>query len=58
MKIDSDDRQGDRYVVLGHLQRGGTPTSYDREACHATGGKAVECLISQEVREDGGAPAA
>jgi phosphofructokinase-like protein len=37
-----------RYVVLGHLQRGGTPTSYDRVLATRLGGKAVECLINQE----------
>jgi 6-phosphofructokinase 1 len=35
-------------VVLGHLQRGGTPTSYDRVLATRLGGKAVECLINQE----------
>ena len=33
-----------RFVVLGHLQRGGTPTSYDRILATRFGGKAVECL--------------
>ncbi len=33
-----------RYVVLGHLQRGGTPTSHDRNLATRFGGKAVECL--------------
>jgi phosphofructokinase-like protein len=37
-----------RYVVLGHLQRGGTPTSYDRVLATRLGGKAVECLINKE----------
>ena len=37
-----------RYVVLGHLQRGGTPTSYDRVLATRLGGKAVECLVNQE----------
>ena len=37
-----------RYVVLGHLQRGGTPTSYDRVLATRFGGKAVECLRSGE----------
>ena len=35
-----------RYVVLGHLQRGGTPTSYDRVLATRFGGKAVECLVN------------
>jgi len=37
-----------RYVVLGHLQRGGTPTSYDRVLATRLGGRAVECLIDGE----------
>jgi 6-phosphofructokinase 1 len=34
-----------RYVVLGHLQRGGTPTSHDRNLATRFGGKAVECIL-------------
>ncbi len=34
-----------RFVVLGHLQRGGTPTSYDRVLATRFGAKAVECLL-------------
>ncbi len=37
-----------RYVVLGHLQRGGTPTSYDRVLATRLGGKAVECITGGE----------
>jgi 6-phosphofructokinase 1 len=37
-----------RYVVLGHLQRGGTPTSYDRVLATRLGGKAVECVLNNE----------
>jgi phosphofructokinase-like protein len=33
-----------RYVVLGHLQRGGTPTAFDRTLATRFGGKAVEML--------------
>jgi phosphofructokinase-like protein len=33
-----------RYVVLGHLQRGGAPTSFDRVLATRFGGKAVELL--------------
>lgn len=36
-----------RYVVLGHLQRGGIPTNIDRVLCTMFGAKAVE-LIEQE----------
>jgi ATP-dependent phosphofructokinase / diphosphate-dependent phosphofructokinase len=35
-----------RYVVLGHLQRGGTPTSHDRMLATRFGGKAVECVLN------------
>jgi 6-phosphofructokinase 1 len=34
-----------RYVVLGHLQRGGTPTAFDRTLATRFGGKAVELLL-------------
>jgi 6-phosphofructokinase 1 len=34
-----------RYVVLGHLQRGGPPTSFDRVLATRFGGKAVECVL-------------
>ena len=33
-----------RYVVLGHLQRGGTPTAFDRTLATRFGGMAVELL--------------
>jgi 6-phosphofructokinase 1 len=37
-----------RYVVLGHLQRGGTPTSFDRDLATRFAGKAVECVLKGE----------
>ncbi len=37
-----------RYVVLGHLQRGGTPTTYDRVLATRFGGKAVDCVLLGE----------
>jgi len=37
-----------RYVVLGHLQRGGAPTAFDRVLATRFGGKAVE-LLTQGV---------
>jgi 6-phosphofructokinase 1 len=37
-----------RYVVLGHLQRGGSPTSFDRDLATRFGGKAVECIMRGE----------
>lgn len=35
-----------RYVVLGHLQRGGVPTAFDRTLATRFGGKAVELLVN------------
>ncbi|ADL07632.1 6-phosphofructokinase [Thermosediminibacter oceani] len=35
-----------RIIVLGHLQRGGTPTAFDRILASQMGGKAVELLKS------------
>src|SRR4029453_1720497 len=37
-----------RYVVLGHLQRGGAPTAFDRVLATRFGGKAVE-LVRRSV---------
>jgi phosphofructokinase-like protein len=37
-----------RTVVLGHLQRGGSPTSFDRVLATRFGGKAVELLMQGE----------
>jgi 6-phosphofructokinase 1 len=34
-----------RYVVLGHIQRGGTPTAPDRILATAVGAAAVKCLL-------------
>ena len=34
-----------RYVVLGHLQRGGAPTAFDRVLATRFGGKAVELIL-------------
>ena len=34
-----------RYVVLGHLQRGGQPTAFDRVLATRFGGKAVELIL-------------
>ena len=34
-----------RCTVLGHIQRGGTPTAYDRILCSRYGKKAVEALM-------------
>ena len=35
-------------MVLGHLQRGGAPTSFDRILATRFGAKAVECLMRGE----------
>jgi 6-phosphofructokinase 1 len=35
-----------RHVVLGHLQRGGEPTAFDRTLATRLGGKAVELLLA------------
>lgn len=35
-----------RVIVLGHLQRGGTPTAFDRIMASRMGGKAVELLLN------------
>ena len=37
-----------RTVVLGHLQRGGSPTSFDRVLATRFGGAAVDVLLSGE----------
>jgi len=37
-----------RSVVLGHLQRGGAPTSFDRTLATRFGGKAVELVLQGE----------
>jgi 6-phosphofructokinase 1 len=37
-----------RTVVLGHLQRGGSPTAFDRVLATRFGGKAVELLLKGE----------
>jgi 6-phosphofructokinase 1 len=37
-----------RTVVLGHLQRGGSPTHFDRVLCTALGARAVEMLAEQQ----------
>jgi 6-phosphofructokinase 1 len=37
-----------RHVVLGHLQRGGAPTAFDRTLATRFGGKAVELVKRRE----------
>jgi ATP-dependent phosphofructokinase / diphosphate-dependent phosphofructokinase len=38
-----------RYVVLGHLQRGGTPTAFDRTLATRFGGMAVRLILRGET---------
>jgi 6-phosphofructokinase 1 len=38
-----------RYVVLGHLQRGGAPTSFDRVLATRFGSRAVELLLEGQA---------
>ncbi len=37
-----------RVTILGHLQRGGTPTAFDRVLASRLGGKAVDLLLEDE----------
>ena len=37
-----------RYVVLGHLQRGGAPTSFDRMLATRFGARAVELILDRQ----------
>ena len=47
-----------RSVVLGHLQRGGAPTSFDRILATRFGARAVELLHGGQVRSHGRVPSA
>jgi len=38
-----------RYTILGHIQRGGSPTVYDRVMASRMGGKAIEALKEGRV---------
>lgn len=40
-----------RIVVLGHIQRGGTPTFFDRKLATLMGNKAVEMLLNSETEK-------
>ncbi len=44
-ELEARTKKESRYVVLGHLQRGGMPTSFDRTLATRFGGKAVELLM-------------
>ena len=45
-----------RACVLGHLQRGGSPTNFDRALCSIFGAEAVELIAAGKYRADGGLP--
>ncbi len=45
-----------RVTVLGHVQRGGTPTPRDRVLATRYGLKAADLVLAGRVRADGGAP--
>jgi 6-phosphofructokinase 1 len=45
-ELEARTKKETRYVVLGHLQRGGAPTAFDRTLATRFGGKAVELLVS------------
>ena len=47
-----------RSLVLGHLQRGGMPTGYDRLLAARFGGAAVEAVENEGVGSHGGASVA
>lgn len=40
-----------RVTILGHIQRGGSPTAFDRVLAARMGAKAVECLAAGETRK-------
>jgi 6-phosphofructokinase 1 len=44
-EIEELTRKETRYVVLGHLQRGGAPTSFDRTLATRFGARAVELVL-------------
>lgn len=47
-KLDSIDNFHVRVTVLGHVQRGGSPTARDRVLASRFGAKAVDCLINNQ----------
>ncbi|NPV66947.1 MAG: 6-phosphofructokinase [Anaerolineae bacterium] len=40
-----------RVTILGHVQRGGAPSAFDRNLGTLMGYAAVECIVSEEARE-------
>jgi ATP-dependent phosphofructokinase / diphosphate-dependent phosphofructokinase len=47
-KIEAISGKETRYCVLGHLQRGGSPTSFDRVLCTMFGAHAVELIAAKD----------
>ena len=47
-------QRGVRMVVLGHVQRGGSPSGYDRILASRLGHHATEMLFDGQARRDGG----
>lgn len=47
-EIESRSGKEARFCVLGHLQRGGSPTSFDRALCSIFGAQAVELIAAGE----------
>src|SRR5215831_6432700 len=47
-QIEKCTRQESRVCVLGHLQRGGSPTTFDRALCSIFGATAVELIAARE----------
>ena len=45
-ELEARTKKETRHVVLGHLQRGGAPTAFDRLLATRFGGKAVELLLT------------
>jgi 6-phosphofructokinase 1 len=45
-ELEARTKKESRFVVLGHLQRGGAPTAFDRTLATRFGGKAVELLLN------------
>ena len=45
-----------RVTSLGHVQRGGIPSAFDRALCTLLGAKAADLLAEGQLRRDGGLP--
>jgi 6-phosphofructokinase 1 len=47
-EIESRTGKESRVCVLGHLQRGGSPSSFDRALCSIFGAEAVELIAAED----------